>query len=85
MTSGRVKMDAGETNLGGKLTTSFRLSGDMQRPKRVRGPTCVLLLAVTLLGGSLAEEQDFQEDFLKQEYSLAKPYRGERASEANRV
>lgn len=50
----------------------------MQRPKWVRGPTCVLVLAVFLLSGLLAvaDEQDFQEDFLKQEYSLAKPYRG---------
>lgn len=52
----------------------------MQRPKWVRWPTCVLFLAVSLLSGLLAvaDEQDFQEDFLKQEYSLAKPYRGER-------
>lgn len=80
MISGRVKMVAGETNLSALLTRSFRLSGEMQRPKWVRGPTCVLALAVFLLSGLLAvaDEQDFQEDFLKQEYSLAKPYRGKR-------
>lgn len=80
MTSGRVKMVAGETNLGVILTRSFRFSSKMQRPKWVRWPTCVLFLAVSLFSGLLAvaDEQDFQEDFLKQEYSLAKPYRGER-------
>lgn len=80
MTSGRVKMVAGETNLGVIVRRTIRLSGKMQRPKWVHWPTCVLFLAVSLLSGSLAvaDEQDFQEDFLKQEYSLAKPYRGER-------
>lgn len=79
MTSGRVKMVAGDTNLAVVLTRSFRLSSKMRRPQWVRWPTCVLLLAVSLLTGVLAaaDEQDFQEDFLKQEYSLAKPYRGE--------
>lgn len=50
----------------------------MQRPRWVRGPSCVLVLAVFLLRGLLAvaDEQDFQEDFLKQEFSLVKPYRG---------
>lgn len=78
MTSGRVKMAAGGTNLGSRITRSFRLSGEMQRPHWVRGPTWVLFLAVSLLSGLLADEQDFEEDFLKQEFSLAKPYRGER-------
>ena len=47
--------------------------------------TCVLAAVCLLSGWSVAEQQDFSEDFLKQEYSLAKPYRGESRRAAGRI
>uniref|UniRef100_A0A3Q3WVN1 L-type lectin-like domain-containing protein n=1 Tax=Mola mola TaxID=94237 RepID=A0A3Q3WVN1_MOLML len=38
--------------------------------------TCLLAAVCLLMSWSAADQQDFLEDFLKQEYSLAKPYRG---------
>ncbi|CAK6959627.1 lectin%2C mannose-binding 2-like b [Scomber scombrus] len=44
--------------------------------KNLRKLACLFAVACVLVGRSLADEQDFMEDFLKREYSLAKPYRG---------
>lgn len=75
VTGGRVKMVAGETNLD--LRGSFSLLDKMLPFQSFRGSTCVFVLVCLLLSRSSADEQDFMEEFLKQEYSLAKPYRGE--------
>ena len=45
--------------------------------KNIRELTCVLVTVCVLLSQSLADEQDFLDEFLKREYTLAKPYRGE--------
>ncbi|KAM9360902.1 VIP36-like protein [Symphorus nematophorus] len=44
--------------------------------KIFRELTCVFVTLCVLMSRSLADEQDFQEEFLKREYSLSKPYRG---------
>ncbi|KAG7490879.1 VIP36 [Solea senegalensis] len=45
--------------------------------KNARELTCLFAVAVCVLTGhSLANESEFQEEFLKREYSLSKPYRG---------
>ncbi|KAI3372937.1 hypothetical protein L3Q82_022733 [Scortum barcoo] len=44
--------------------------------KRSRELTCLFVAVCVLMSRSLADEQDFVEDFLKREYSLIKPYRG---------
>uniref|UniRef100_A0A672YYK2 Lectin, mannose-binding 2-like b n=1 Tax=Sphaeramia orbicularis TaxID=375764 RepID=A0A672YYK2_9TELE len=48
----------------------------MFRLKNLRQLTCLFVAVWLLLSPSLAQEQDFMEDFLKREYSLVKPYRG---------
>lgn len=45
--------------------------------KNIRELTCVFVAICILISHSLADDQEFLEDFLKREYSLAKPYRGE--------
>lgn len=55
---------------------SFCVFNSMLLPKSLRELACVLVAVCALLSRSLAEEQEFVEDFLKREYSLAKPYRG---------
>lgn len=76
-------MVAGETNL--VLRRSFSLLDKMLRFQSCRAPTCVFVLVCFLLSRSSADEQDFMEEFLKQEYSLAKPYRGEATSPVKRT
>lgn len=44
--------------------------------KYVRQLTCLFVTVCILTGQSLAEDGEFMEEFLKREYSLAKPYRG---------
>ncbi|XP_038559404.1 VIP36-like protein isoform X1 [Micropterus salmoides] len=44
--------------------------------KNTRELTCLFVTVCILMSQSLADSQDFMEDFLKREYSLAKPYRG---------
>lgn len=45
--------------------------------KNIHKLACLFAVACVLMGQSLADDQDFMEEFLKREYSLAKPYRGE--------
>lgn len=44
--------------------------------KSIRELTCLFVAVCILTSQSLADDQDFAEEFLKREYSLAKPYRG---------
>lgn len=44
--------------------------------KNIRKLACLLTVACALMGQSLGDDQDFMEEFMKREYSLAKPYRG---------
>ncbi|XP_040011130.1 lectin, mannose-binding 2-like b isoform X1 [Xiphias gladius] len=44
--------------------------------KNIRDLTCLFFAVCILMSQSLANDQDFMEEFLKREYSLAKPYRG---------
>lgn len=44
--------------------------------KNIRELTCLFVAVCILMGRSLADDQEFMEDFLKREYSLTKPYRG---------
>lgn len=44
--------------------------------KNIRKLTCLFVAVCILMSQSLADDQEFMEDFLKREYSLAKPYRG---------
>ncbi|XP_049434777.1 VIP36-like protein isoform X1 [Epinephelus fuscoguttatus] len=44
--------------------------------KNIRELTCLFVTVCILMRQSLADDRDFMEDFLKREYSLAKPYRG---------
>ncbi|XP_042344962.1 VIP36-like protein [Plectropomus leopardus] len=44
--------------------------------KNLRELTCVFVTMYVLMSQSLADDRDFMEEFLKREYSLAKPYRG---------
>ncbi|XP_028270420.1 VIP36-like protein [Parambassis ranga] len=44
--------------------------------KYVRQLTCLFVAVCILTGQTLAEDGEFMEEFLKREYSLAKPYRG---------
>ncbi|KAM4577662.1 lectin, mannose-binding 2-like b [Odontesthes bonariensis] len=55
---------------------SFCCLCPMFRLKSSRELIFLVVAVFTLTGQSLAEEQEFMEDFLKREYSLAKPYRG---------
>ena len=55
---------------------SFSFLYPMLHFKTLRELTCVFVTVCVLMSRSLADEQDFQEDFLKREYSLSKPYRG---------
>ncbi|KAM7018844.1 lectin, mannose-binding 2-like b isoform 1-T1 [Tautogolabrus adspersus] len=55
---------------------SFCFLHSMFHFKNILELTCVFVAVCALLGLSLAEEQEFVEDFLKREFSLAKPYRG---------
>ncbi|KAI4821249.1 hypothetical protein KUCAC02_029191 [Chaenocephalus aceratus] len=63
-----------ESNLG--LLRSFFFLCPMFHLKNIRKTTCLFLTVCLLMSPSLAEDQEFIEDFLKREYSLAKPYRG---------
>ncbi|KAG8011617.1 VIP36-like protein [Nibea albiflora] len=58
------------------LWRSFCFLCPMFHLKNVRQLTCLFAAVCVLTSRSLADEQDFQEEFLKREYSLAKPYRG---------
>lgn len=44
--------------------------------KNIGQLTCVFVTVCTVMSPSLADDQDYMEEFLKREYSLAKPYRG---------
>ena len=48
----------------------------MFRHKSIRELKFLFVIVCVLMSQTLADEQDFMEDFLKREYSLAKPYRG---------
>ncbi|KAK1892578.1 VIP36-like protein isoform X1 [Trematomus bernacchii] len=63
-----------ESNLG--LLRSFFFLCPMFHLKNIRKTTCLFLTVCLLMSPSLAEDQEFIDDFLKREYSLAKPYRG---------
>ncbi|XP_054466133.1 lectin, mannose-binding 2-like b [Anoplopoma fimbria] len=63
-----------KTNLGG--FRSFCSLCPMFHLKNIRELTCLFVTVCMLMSQSLADEQDFIEDFLKREYSLVKPYRG---------
>ncbi|XP_069380418.1 lectin, mannose-binding 2-like b isoform X4 [Paralichthys olivaceus] len=63
-----------KSNLG-QLTSCCSLL-PMFRLKNVRELTWLLVAVCVLTGPSLADEQEFLEEFLKREYSLTKPYRG---------
>ncbi|XP_029296263.1 VIP36-like protein isoform X2 [Cottoperca gobio] len=55
---------------------SFCFLCPMFHLKNIRESTCLFVTACLLISQSLADDQDFIEEFLKREYSLAKPYRG---------
>ncbi|XP_032373146.1 VIP36-like protein [Etheostoma spectabile] len=55
---------------------SFWLLCPMFHFKNLRKLTCLFVSVFILISPSLADEQGFMEDFLKREYSLAKPYHG---------
>ncbi|KAF1388739.1 hypothetical protein PFLUV_G00065760 [Perca fluviatilis] len=55
---------------------SFWLLCPMFHFKNLRKLTCLFVSVCILISPSLADEQDFMEDFMKREYSLAKPYHG---------
>lgn len=64
-----------------KKPSLFRLTSlwslyPMFHLKNIRELTCVFVTVCILISQSLANDQEFMEDFLKREYSLAKPYRG---------
>ncbi|XP_059194163.1 VIP36-like protein isoform X2 [Centropristis striata] len=63
-----------KSNLG--RMTSFWCLRPMFHFKTVRELTCLFVAVCVLMSQSLAEEQEFLEEFLKREYSLSKPYRG---------
>ncbi|XP_028990759.1 lectin, mannose-binding 2-like b isoform X2 [Betta splendens] len=44
--------------------------------KRLSSLSCLFVALCALMDHSLADNQEFLEDFLKREYSLSKPYRG---------
>ncbi|XP_047448433.1 lectin, mannose-binding 2-like b isoform X2 [Mugil cephalus] len=55
---------------------SLCFSCPMFHLKNVRELTCWFVTVCILTSQSLADDGEFMEDFLKREYSLAKPYRG---------
>ncbi|XP_040898148.1 lectin, mannose-binding 2-like b [Toxotes jaculatrix] len=55
---------------------SFCFLSPMFHFKNTRELTCLFVTICILMSQSLANDQEFMEDFLKREYSLAKPYRG---------
>ncbi|XP_036953907.1 VIP36-like protein [Acanthopagrus latus] len=55
---------------------SFCFLNPMFRHKSIRELKFLFVIVCVLMSQTLADEQDFMEDFLKREYSLAKPYRG---------
>ncbi|XP_069022244.1 lectin, mannose-binding 2-like b isoform X2 [Embiotoca jacksoni] len=55
---------------------SFCLSRPIFGSKSLRELTCLFVTVCVLTSRSAAEEAEFVEEFLKREYSLAKPYRG---------
>nr|XP_020455012.1 VIP36-like protein [Monopterus albus] len=63
-----------ESSLG--RLRSFWFLHAMFRFKNIRELTCLFVTLYILMSQSLADDQDFMEEFLKREYSLAKPYRG---------
>ncbi|XP_037339210.1 lectin, mannose-binding 2-like b isoform X2 [Pungitius pungitius] len=63
-----------EANLNGFGGFSFLCP--MFPLKNIRQLTCLFVSLCVLMSQSLADEQEFIEDFLKREYSLVKPYRG---------
>lgn len=56
---------------------SFCFLQPMFHFKTARELTCLFVTVCILMSQSAADDQDFIDEFLKQEYSLAKPYRGE--------
>uniref|UniRef100_UPI0037E712A2 lectin, mannose-binding 2-like b n=1 Tax=Semicossyphus pulcher TaxID=241346 RepID=UPI0037E712A2 len=55
---------------------SFWFLSTMFYFKNIRELTCLFVIVCIFMSQSLADDQDFIEEFLKREYSLAKPYRG---------
>ncbi|XP_022076307.1 lectin, mannose-binding 2-like b isoform X1 [Acanthochromis polyacanthus] len=55
---------------------SFCVLFPMFRLKTIRPLICLLVTVCVWTSQSLAEDTDFMEEFMKREYSLAKPYRG---------
>lgn len=44
--------------------------------RNIRELACLFVTVCLLASRSLADDQEFMEDFLKREYTLVKPYRG---------
>ncbi|KAK2837741.1 hypothetical protein Q5P01_014953 [Channa striata] len=55
---------------------TFWFLNPMLNFQNIRKSTCLLVTVCVLMSQSLADDQEFMEDFLKREYSLVKPYRG---------
>lgn len=70
-------MVAGETKANPGRLRSFIFSHPMLVLKPSRDLTCLFVTVCVLMSRAAADEQDFMEEFLKREYSLSKPYRGE--------
>lgn len=59
-----------------KREGNFQHFSDMFSIKTLRNLKYLFIVACIMIRMSLADDQDFMEDFLKREYSLVKPYRG---------
>lgn len=80
MTGGSAKMAAAVADLSNRSgLRSFYFLCPLLGSELGRKLTCVVaVLGVLLSGSAAADEADFvTEEFLKKEFSLAKPYRGE--------
>lgn len=69
-------MVASVTNSNLDRLRSFCFLCPMFYFKNIRELTCLFVTVCILMSQSLADDQDFIEEFLKREYTLAKPYRG---------
>ncbi|CAJ1068757.1 VIP36-like protein isoform X1 [Xyrichtys novacula] len=69
-------MDAAVTKSNLVRLKSFGFSSTMIRFRNVRELTRLFVIVCIMISQSIAEEQEYTEEFYKREYSLAKPYRG---------
>ncbi|XP_034548100.1 VIP36-like protein [Notolabrus celidotus] len=69
-------MAAAETKTNPVPLRSWSFWSSLFYFRNIREFTCLFVTVCVLMSPSLAEDQDFAEDFLKREFSLAKPYRG---------